>query len=137
MRRTSRSSERRERKRLMGWPDGPASDSLSFGKNMDTSRILKVAVLEDGRTAVFPESRKAMYQYVYREAAGVYWEQESGCFVSTPPGDWTPQQWYQHIVTIVKTGVGLQMVLTPETEYDSKQEDFEESIKVADRDLWQ
>jgi hypothetical protein len=102
---------------------------------MDTSRILKVAVLEDGRTAVFPESKKAMYQYVYREAAGVYWDQELGCFVSTPPGEWTPQQWYQHIVAIVRTGVGLQMVLTPETKYDSKEEGFEESIKLADQEL--
>jgi len=119
----------------LGVSGGAHSLTSLFGKNMDTSRILKVAVLEDGRTAVFPESKKAMYQYVYREAAGVYWEQELGCFVSTPPGDWTPQQWYQHIVAIVRTGVGLQMVLTPETEYESKQEGFEESIKLADREL--
>ena len=107
----------------------------SFGEHMDTSRILKVAVLEDGRTAVFPEDKKALYQYVYREAAGVYWEQGLGCVVSTHPGEWTPQQWYQHIVDIVRTGVGLQMVLTPETEYQSKEEGFGESIKLADQDL--
>ena len=104
---------------------------------MDTSRILKVAVLGDGRTAVFPESKKAMFQYVYREAAGVYWEQKSGCFVSQSPGEWTPQQWYRHIIGIVKTGVGLKMVLTPETKYESKKEGFEESIKLADQELSQ
>jgi len=103
---------------------------------METSRILKVAMLEDGRTAVFPESRKAIYQYVYREAAGVYWEQELGCFVSTPPREWTPQKWYKHILAIVRTSVGLQMVLTPETEYESKKAGFEESIKQADQELW-
>jgi hypothetical protein len=86
-----------------------------LGEDMETSRILKVAVLEDGRTAVFPESKEPMYQYVYREAAGVYWEQALGCFVWTPPGRWTPQQWYQHIVGVVKTGLGLQLVLTAET----------------------
>jgi hypothetical protein len=103
--------------------------------SMDTSRILQVAVLEDGRTAVFPETKKAMYQYVSREAAGVYWDQALGCFVSTPPGEWTPQQWYKHIVAIVSTGVGLQMVLTPETKYEAKEEGFGESIKRADQEL--
>jgi hypothetical protein len=102
---------------------------------METSRIVKVAVLEDGRIAVFPESKNAMYQYVYREAAGVYWNHELGCFISTPPGEWTPQQWYQHIVAIVRTGVGLEMVLTPATKYESKQERFEESITLADQEL--
>jgi hypothetical protein len=103
---------------------------------MNTTPILKVAVLDDGRTAVFPESRKADYQYVYREAAGVYWDQKLGCFVSTPPQEWTPQKWYQHILAIVRTGVGLQMLLTPETEYEAAQEGFEASIKLADAELW-
>jgi len=35
----------------------------------------------------------------------------------------------------VRTGVGLQMVLTPETKYESKEEGFGESIKLADQDL--
>jgi hypothetical protein len=103
---------------------------------MDTTPILKVAVLNDGRIAVFPESRKAEYQYVYREAAGVYWDQILGCFHSTSPREWTPQKWYQHIVAIVKTGVGIQMVLTPETKYESTQEGFEDAIKLADQGLW-
>ena len=103
---------------------------------MGTSPILKVAVLDDGRIAVFPESKKAMYQYVHREAAGVYWDQEKGCFISTPPGDWTPQKWYQHIVAIVKSAVGLQMILTQETEYESTLDGFKESIKLADQQVW-
>jgi hypothetical protein len=102
----------------------------------ETSPILKVAVLDDGRTAVFPESKKAMYQYVYREAVGVSWNQEKGCFVSTPPQEWTPAEWYQHILGVVRSGVGLQMILTPETVYESSLDGFEESIKLADRELW-
>lgn len=103
---------------------------------MNTSPILKVAVLDDGRTAVFPESKKAEYQYVYREAAGVYWDQEQGCFVSTPPKEWTPQKWYQHILAIVRTGVNLQMVLSPETVYEPTEKGFADSIKLADQEIW-
>ena len=95
-----------------------------------------MAVLADGRTAVFPESKKADYQYIYREAAGVYWDQVLGCFVSTPPKEWTPQKWYQHIIAIVKTGIGLQLVLCSETEYESSEEGFADSIKLADQEIW-
>ena len=104
---------------------------------METSPILKVAVLADGRTAVFPESKQADYQYVYREAAGVYWDQTMECFVSTPPQEWSPQKWYQQIVSVVRSGVGLHMVLTGDTEYESKDVGFEAAIQLADQDLWQ
>ena len=103
---------------------------------METSPILKVAVLPDGRTAVFPESKRADFQYVYREAAGVYWDQSMGCFVSTPPQEWSPQKWYQQILSVVRSGVGLKMILTADTEYESKDPGFEAAIKLADQDLW-
>jgi hypothetical protein len=103
---------------------------------METSPILKVAVLPDGRTAVFPQSKRGDYQYVYREAAGVYWDQSLGCFVSTPPQEWSPQKWYQQILSVVRSGVGLQMVLTADTEYESADAGFEAAIKLADQDLW-
>jgi hypothetical protein len=40
---------------------------LALAENMDTSRILKIAVLQDGRTAALPEAKKTMYQYVPNE----------------------------------------------------------------------
>jgi hypothetical protein len=102
---------------------------------METTPILKVAVLPDGRVAVFPQSKSADYQYVYREAAGVYWNQEMGCFVSTAPQEWSPHKWYQHIVSVVKSGVGIKMILTPGTEYESKDEGFADLIKLANQCL--
>jgi len=102
---------------------------------MQTCPLEKVAVLDDGRIAVFPELKKGMWQHVYREAAGVYWEPGLGCFVSTPPKEWTPQKWYQQIVAVVRSGVGLEMLLASTTNFDSKDEGFEESIRIADHDL--
>lgn len=49
---------------------------------METSNIDKVCILDDGRMAVFPATKKAIFQHVYREAAGVYWDNEFGCFLS-------------------------------------------------------
>jgi len=102
---------------------------------MEICSIEKVTVLDDGRTAVFPALKKGVWQYVYREAAGVYWEPELGCFVSTPPREWAPQKWYQQIVSVVRSGVGLEMLLTPETKFESQDARFGESIKAADDEV--
>lgn len=103
---------------------------------METSQILKVAVLPDGCLGVFPDSKKEGYQYVYREAAGVYWDNDRECFKSTPPKDWGFPKWYQQIVSVVRSGLGLQLVLCAETEYEADEEGFADSIKLADQDFW-
>ena len=61
---------------------------------MDQSHILKVAVLADGCLGIFPDQKKGMFQYIYREAAGVYWDADLSCFKSTQPRDWDYKQWY-------------------------------------------
>jgi len=40
---------------------------------METVGITKVAILTDGRLAVYPATFSPWYEYIYREAAGVYW----------------------------------------------------------------
>lgn len=54
---------------------------------------------------------KSLHQHVYREAAGVYWDNELHGFKSTPlKDDWTCSQWFFHIVAIAKSvGVDLQL----------------------------
>lgn len=83
---------------------------------MDSLPILKVAVLDDNRIAVFPKTKRADFQYVYREAAGVSWDDASGCFVSSHLRSWSSQMWFEHILSTVESGLGLQMVLTDNTE---------------------
>ena len=54
---------------------------------------------------------KTLYQHVYREAAGVYWDNKLHGFKSTPlKNDWTCSRWFFHIVNITKSvGVNLQL----------------------------
>ena len=37
------------------------------------------------------------YQYVYREAAGVYWDEKEKGFKSTPIREWTISEWFFHV----------------------------------------
>jgi hypothetical protein len=50
-----------------------------------------------------------MYQYVYREAAGVYWDDNQKAFKSTPLNEWTESKWFMHIKDIVKSGLNIEL----------------------------
>lgn len=102
---------------------------------MNRCPILKVAVIEDGRLGVFPADTCASYQYVYRAAAGVYWDDGASCFKSTPPHDWSYTQWYKHIHSVVRDEVGLTMVLTPSTIFEAEESGFSDDIRMADQEL--
>jgi hypothetical protein len=51
------------------------------------------------------------YQFVYREAANVYWDPERKGFTSTEIKEWTPSQWYSHIIDVVRRGLGVELRL--------------------------
>jgi len=57
------------------------------------------------------------YQYVYREAAGVYWDEKYLGFKSTPLREWTCSDWYNHIVTIVRSGLGVELSLAGKVDW--------------------
>jgi len=52
-----------------------------------------------------------MYQHVYREGAGVYWDPTLKGFKSTELKDWTPPKWFLHIIAIARSGVGVDLIL--------------------------
>lgn len=82
---------------------------MNWGANEYINRI---EILDTGELFHGIESDgKADYQFVYREAAGVYWDSEIKGFKSTELKDGTPSQWFAHIIGIVRTGIGINLVL--------------------------
>ena len=77
-----------------------------------------------------------MYQHIYREAAGVHWDQGIGCFKSTTLKEWNYGKWYSQILTVVASGLGIQLMMTPKTKIESNEEGFEKMIKEADMELY-
>ena len=55
---------------------------------------------------------KPMYQYIYREAVGVYWDDKLHGFKSTELKEWSCSKWFDHIVSIVKSGLGVELQLS-------------------------
>jgi hypothetical protein len=79
---------------------------------MDRETITEVELLETKELLLVIESGgNPDYQYVYRAAAGVYWDQARTGFKSSPLVEWSCAKWFSHIVDVVKSelGIGLQL----------------------------
>lgn len=77
-----------------------------------TEYIDRIGILDSGELFLGIESDgNPAYQYVYREAAGVYWDQTLKGFKSTELKEWSAAQWFVHIIDIVRTGIGANLVL--------------------------
>ncbi|WP_156126228.1 hypothetical protein [Hymenobacter sp. DG25B] len=74
---------------------------------------------------------KPMYQYVYREAAGVYWDNSQKGFRSTPLREWTISDWFMHIKEIVKTSLNVDLKLSNSLIWENIPEIEQTKIKSA------
>lgn len=71
---------------------------------------------------------KASYQHIYREAAGVYWDNERKGFHSNEaPRDWSYAHWFAHIVATVKS-LGIELELCPQATWLNVPEDVKNSL---------
>jgi hypothetical protein len=78
---------------------------------MDQEIISEVKITKSGELLlVILGDGKPVYQYVYREAAGVYWDNDLHGFKSTPVKQLSYSKWFFHIVGVAKyVGVDLQL----------------------------
>ncbi|MDD5274958.1 MAG: hypothetical protein PHR16_02625 [Methylovulum sp.] len=78
---------------------------------MDTEIIGQIKITENGELllAVVGDG-KPMYQHIYREAAGIYWDNDLHGFKSAPIKEWSYSKWFFHIVAVAKSaGIDLQL----------------------------
>lgn len=80
---------------------------------MDRETITKIYINDaDELVLSLGSNGNSIYQYVYRAAAGVYWDQENHGFKSTPmKKDRSFFLWYNQIVSVVKSELGVELVL--------------------------
>ena len=63
--------------------------------------IVKIEVLDTNELQlVLGSGGNASYQHVYREARGVYWNNDVGAFRGTERMKWTFAGWFAHIVEV-------------------------------------
>ena len=93
--------------------------------------ITKVSVQKDGKLRIFPAVPSASYQHIYREASEVYWDNDLKCFYSPVPREWDYKKWFGQIVSVVRSGLGIKLNLSEETEFKSDNSEFKTDIIKA------
>jgi len=96
--------------------------------------IRKIEAADDGCTRVFPETVSSVFEYVYRAAAGVYWNKELLCFQSSNPNNWDNwghKEWLIQITVAVNSELGENLILTDETIFDNNIREFEDEIRCT------
>ena len=85
---------------------------------MEIEEISKVEIRDNGEmfVALFTGG-KPMYQYIYREAAEVYWDNEEKAFKAPPPRKWSHSDWFHHIVSVAASGLGISLKLSSNTNW--------------------
>ena len=96
---------------------------LPVSVEMTDLLLAKVELLNGSRVAITPARPNASYQYVYRAALGVEWNNELGKFFSPSDymlesrKDWTVLENMDLLVVALKDEMGLQPIATADTEW--------------------
>ncbi|MBP9024181.1 MAG: hypothetical protein KBH06_13335 [Spirochaetes bacterium] len=93
--------------------------------------ITKVAIIENGKLGLFLPKSDPFYEFIYREASGVYWDNKLFCFKSTEPDKWNYKKWYQHMVGVIKSGLDITLEINDKTEFEPSDECFKNEILKA------
>ncbi len=76
--------------------------------------INKVLINKAGELFLAVESGgKHMYHYIYREAAGVWWDAENQGFKTESINCKSHAQWFTQIVNVAKSSLGVELRLSP------------------------
>lgn len=74
-------------------------------------QVEKICVADTGDILLqLASGGKPSYQYVYRAARGVYWDNERRGFTfSAGPGE--PSRWIEHVLRVVEDELGVELIL--------------------------
>lgn len=82
---------------------------------MTLETVSNIGITDEGVIVIALESGgKPSYQYVYRAAAGVYWDQDAKAFIFATKNDGRYAKWFAHILNVLDDEMGLQLRLANE-----------------------
>lgn len=92
--------------------------------------VSNIEITDDGELLLrLASGGRPSYQYVYRAAAGVYWDQEREAFkfATGKDGDYT--NWFAHILKIVEDEIGLQLRLGEEVTWTNVPDEVKDEVR--------
>jgi len=71
------------------------------------------------------------YQYIYREATGVYWDENQKAFKSTPMNKWTISEWFLHIKNTLRSVLNVELTVDKRMDWKNIPNEEKQKIKIA------
>lgn len=93
---------------------------------MTTDKIKEVGIDEKGRLYIRPETKR--FEFIYRAAAEVGWDDIEHFLYSPKPREWTYFDWYRQIIMATKGEYGCQLFLTDKTQWTNISDKLKEQI---------
>jgi len=93
---------------------------------MKTDFIKRIEIDESGRLLIFPE--KEIFTLIWRSATEVHWDQKHSFLYSPQPREWSYLDWYKHITSVVNNEYDIDLLLTPNTEWNNVPSSLKEQI---------
>jgi hypothetical protein len=96
---------------------------------MEDIEITNIELLNTNELSVKPAVNwNNSFQFIYRTATGVIWNEKTQCFMSPIPKEWSHLDWYANIVTSVLSEMGVNLIITPNTNWLNMPEDLQNEI---------
>ena len=83
--------------------------------SMRKIEVAGISIDEDGRLLIRPRRAEDIFQYVYRAAAEVQWDEVQACFATPKPREWSYLQWFQHARAAIRSELGRDFELNGRT----------------------
>jgi hypothetical protein len=96
---------------------------------MENIEITKIEVMPSNEISVTPITNwNNLFQFIYRTATGVVWNEKNLCFMSPAPKESSHYDWYANIVTSVISEMGVNLIITPEAKWINVPKNLQEEI---------
>ena len=97
---------------------------------MKEIEITKISILESGELSVTPIINwNSSFQYIYRTATGVVWNESSKSFMSPVPNDIPLISWYQNIISSVISELGVLLIITSNSQWHNVSKELQQEIE--------
>ncbi|RZK00871.1 MAG: hypothetical protein EOO46_20850 [Flavobacterium sp.] len=93
---------------------------------LPSDTIVEIGI--DNHERLYIRPGKQTFEYIWRAAAEVGWDNKEKILFSPKPREWTYYMWYKHIVSIAKEEYGCVLFLTANTNWTNIPENLKEQI---------
>lgn len=100
---------------------------------MNLETVSSIEIASDGSLLVMrlESGGKPSYQYVYRAAAGVYWDNDAGAFKFNTKNDKRSAHWFAHVRKVLEEEMSVQLCLGGQTAWTNVPNDVRHEIELS------